>query len=171
MGVEPEGRGEAHQIVRVEIGLVLEEQVVHLPEPALRTGRLGCLGRQRRVGMDIDQRQMAEDEAQSPLEPFQQSADHGRCVTAIGAFEVTVLDQRHRRTLRPPDMVALWIDLLGQVPEGPRGLGVGPPEPFARQPPHPVEEHDAEGRRDDRGDEDAELRLIQERADVAELER
>ena len=61
------------------------------------------------------------------------------------------------------------IDRVGQIGQRPRRLGVGPPQPLARQSAHDVEEHDAEGRRDDRCGEDAELGLVEERGDVAEL--
>src|SRR6185312_15681006 len=56
------------QVGRVESVLVLEEQVVHLPETALRTGRLCSLGRLVGVRVDLAQREVPVGKTQVALE-------------------------------------------------------------------------------------------------------
>ena len=72
--------------------LVVHELVVHLPERALPPGRLGRLGRELRLRVDVGQRQVpphVPDVAEIP-----QQLPHGRLgLAAVGALEVPVLDQ------------------------------------------------------------------------------
>ncbi len=63
--VEPEGVRVARSGLAVAKAiLVLEERVVHLPEPALRAGSLGSLGRLDGVRVDLRQRKVAVSEPQ-----------------------------------------------------------------------------------------------------------
>ena len=48
--IEAQLLGAAHEVARRELVLVAEQRVVHLPERALRAGRLGRLGGELRVG-------------------------------------------------------------------------------------------------------------------------
>ena len=52
--VEAERGCVSHQVSRPEAILVREEEVVHLPEPALRAGRLSRLGGLVRVRVDLE---------------------------------------------------------------------------------------------------------------------
>ena len=52
----------ADEISWLECVLVVEQQIVHLPERAL-CGGLGCLGSELGLGMDIAQRQVSPDVA------------------------------------------------------------------------------------------------------------
>ncbi len=61
--VEPELLGVARSGRRPQRVLVVEQQVVHLPERALRGRGLGGLGRELGVRVDVGQRQVAPDVA------------------------------------------------------------------------------------------------------------
>ncbi len=73
--VEPQVGRVRQQRGCLEVLLVLEEQVVHLPEPSLRAGGLRGLRGQQRVRVELGEREVAEDEADpvsdSALEPLQ----------------------------------------------------------------------------------------------------
>ena len=88
---------------------------MQLPEAALRARRLGGLGGDLRRGMDVGQRQMAPDVAQLVAEVVEQLRDQRRGGRAVRALEVAVLDQRHRRVDRTADVIALGVDVIGEV--------------------------------------------------------
>jgi hypothetical protein len=62
--VQVQGGGVLHQVGGRQCVLVLEEQVVHLPEPALGPRRFRGLGRELRVRVHVDQRELAEHDGQ-----------------------------------------------------------------------------------------------------------
>ena len=62
--VEAEVGGVADEVAGREVVLVREQQVVHLPEPALRRRRLGSLGGELRGRVHVGQRQVPPDEPQ-----------------------------------------------------------------------------------------------------------
>lgn len=64
--IEADLGGVALDVGELERVLVGEQQVVHRPERGLGAGRLRGLGGQRGVGVDVTQRQVAEDVAQPP---------------------------------------------------------------------------------------------------------
>ena len=72
---------------------MVEQQVVHLPERALRGGRLGGLGGELGVRVDVGERQVAPDVA-DVAEVGEQLADDRLGPAAVGALEVAVLDER-----------------------------------------------------------------------------
>ena len=43
----------------------------------------------------------------------EQLADHSLRLSAVGALEVAVLDERDRRRTGAPDVVTLWVDVVG----------------------------------------------------------
>src|ERR1700689_441972 len=57
-GVQAQRAGVPDQVAYVERALVIEEQVAHLPERVLPAGRLGGLGGELRMRMDVGQRQV-----------------------------------------------------------------------------------------------------------------
>ncbi len=93
---------------------MVEQQVVHLPERALRRRGLGRLGRELSVRVHVVQRQVPPDVA-DVAEVAQQLADDRLGLPAVRALEVAVLDERHRRVERAADVVALGIDVDGEV--------------------------------------------------------
>ena len=107
--VEAELLGVADQSVRTKRVLVPEQQVVHLPERALIGRRLGGLGGELGVRVDVVERQVPPD-VSDIAEVGQQLPDDRLRLPAVGALEVAVLDDRHRRVDRPADVVALRID-------------------------------------------------------------
>ena len=102
------------QVARLEGVLVLQEQVVHLPEGALVGGGLGGLGGELGVRVDVVERQVAPDVADVAV-VGEQFAEGGLGLAAVGAFEVAVLDDGHRGAGRAADVVA------GRVDRGRRG--------------------------------------------------
>ena len=107
-------RSATDQVAQRELVLVGEQRVVHLPERALARGRLGRLGGELGVRVDVVERQVAPDVAQL-AEVRQQLADHRLGLAAVRALEVAVLEQRHRGVLGPADVVALGVDGYREV--------------------------------------------------------
>ena len=99
---------------RTQRVLVLEQQIVHLPERALRGGRLGRLGGDLRVRMHVGERQVPPDVAHV-AEVGEQLAHDGFGPAAVRALEVAVLDERDRRVVGAADVVALRIDVGGEI--------------------------------------------------------
>ena len=84
--------GVAPQVVVLEHLLASEEQLVHLPEPLLARGRLGCGGCGERVGVDLGQREVPEAEAQAALQSALDTLDVTKRLARVRAFVVAVLD-------------------------------------------------------------------------------
>ena len=82
---------------------------MHLPERALLGRRLGRLGGELGVRVDVGQRQVPPDVA-DVAEVGEQLAHDGLGLAAVRALEVAVLDERHRRVGGAADVVALRID-------------------------------------------------------------
>src|ERR1043166_2624538 len=105
--IEPGTAGIALEVGPRETVLVLEDQVVHLPELSLRGARFGGFGGELCVGMQVREREVPESHphqvARQLLELLEDRVGHA----AVGALEVPVLDQGHRRSGRTPDVVVL----------------------------------------------------------------
>jgi protein-disulfide isomerase len=74
--------------------------------------------------MDVPQREMTEDVADLDALVglvFEQATDGGHGPSAIGAFEVAVLDDRHGRIRCPADVVALRVDVVDEERDHLRG--------------------------------------------------
>ena len=142
--------------------LVAQQDVVHLPEAALRRRRLGGLGGQLRVRVDVVEREVAPDVADLVPEGRQQLADRTLGLAAVGALEVAVLDERdQRRVVGAADVVALGIDVLGEVEDvlgGARELARSHPR---RQPLDDPQHRPADERRQHHRAERAELGLVE----------
>ena len=116
LDVEAElARRSATRSARRELVLVGEQQVVHLPERALRAGGLGGLGGELGVRVHVVERQVAQDVAQVVARVDEQLADDLLGLAAVRALEVAVLDERDRRVGGAADVVALGVDRLGEV--------------------------------------------------------
>ncbi len=100
----------ADEIGWSECVLVVEQQVVHRPESVLCDGCLGCLRSELAVGMNIVQRQVAPDVA-NIAELTQELSDDRLGLSAVGAFEVAVLNYGDGCSEGPADVVAFRIDL------------------------------------------------------------
>ena len=112
---------------------------------------------------------MAEDEAHLPVESLEQLMDDGSDPPAVGALEVPVLHERHERVFGTTEVVARRVDVLGEVEDGSRGLGVGSMQPLTGQQADDMEEDEAQRRREDRPHEDADLGEVQQGILVAQL--
>jgi hypothetical protein len=81
----------------LEVRLVVEQQVVHLPELALPACNLGRQRGLQRMSMDLLERKVPPDEPHAAREALQQQLQRRRCLLAVRALEVPVLDERDRR--------------------------------------------------------------------------
>ena len=79
----------------LELSLVLEQPVVHIPEAALLAGGLGGLRGGRRMGVDVGQGEVTEHEPKAAAEPTLELLQHGVGRAAVRTLEVAVLDERH----------------------------------------------------------------------------
>jgi len=72
LDVEPDLAGVAIEVSPLECLLAPEKEVVHGPEPSLRGGSFARLRRGERVRMDLDEREVAEDEAERNTVAFEE---------------------------------------------------------------------------------------------------
>ena len=137
-----------------------EEPVVHLPERPLVAGGLRRLRGELGVGVYVVQRQVAPHVADAPV-AREQLAHDGLGLTAVGALEVAVLDDRHRRLLRPADVVALGIDRVLQVDDRVGGAEQQPGAARGRERRRDPEDQPRDHRSRRRRRQDAELGLVE----------
>src|SRR6266487_1158086 len=95
---------------------MVEQEIVHLPEGALLGGGLGGFRGELGAGVDVTQRQVSPDVADI-AEIADELADDRFRLSAVGAFEVAVLDNRDRRVERPANVVPLRVDLDVEIDE------------------------------------------------------
>ena len=108
--VQVDGLGMTAQGAVAELQLVLEETIVHLPEPLLRAGRLGGSRRGWSAGVQVGERHVPEHEPEPVTEALQQLLDDRVGLAAIGALEVAVLNQGDRGVGRAADVIAVGVD-------------------------------------------------------------
>jgi hypothetical protein len=109
MRVDADFRRVHLEIVILERILVLEQCVVHLPEPSLRTRCLCGFGSVLRVRMRLRERKMTEHESEAIVHHSPHILDDWMRTPAMRALEIAVLDERHRRCPRS-DGVILFAD-------------------------------------------------------------
>src|SRR5690606_24690505 len=85
--------------------LVLQQQVVHFPEPVPGAGEFGHLGCPQRLRVQGRQREIAEHETQFRAKARPDSRYDPVGCTAAGALVITVLDERYRRIVGPEAVV------------------------------------------------------------------
>ena len=83
----------AAKLLRLEVRLVLEQEVVHRPELSLPGRRFGSLCRTQGVRMHFLERGMPEDEPHAAGELFEEQLHDRRGLLAVGALEIPVLDE------------------------------------------------------------------------------
>src|SRR4029077_2654983 len=76
--------------------LVLEDQVMHLPELAVRCGKLSGFGASLSMGMYFSQREVSKPEPQPFPEPLLKRFDDRVCMSTVRTFVVTIFHQRNR---------------------------------------------------------------------------
>src|SRR5262245_9299608 len=107
--------GVFHQILILERLLIFEEEIVHLPELALRPGRLrlrrGAFG----VRVDGGQWKVAKDEPHQITGAHFELFHHVIGLAAIRALIVAVFHQGDGRRELPSDVVALLANLNGEL--------------------------------------------------------
>src|SRR5438309_958 len=72
---------------------------------ALDTRRLRRFCRELRVGMHFTLRKVPEHKAHPPFEMSSQQLDSAMGLTTDGAFEIPILDERHRGVSGPQNVV------------------------------------------------------------------
>jgi hypothetical protein len=70
----------------------MEQELVHVPKPALKCSRLGCGRRRERVRMDFREREVPERETHSTVHLLLDALDLANRLPRIGAFVVAVLE-------------------------------------------------------------------------------
>jgi len=92
--LEPDLVGVVFEVGPLEGLLAAKEDVVHGPEAPLRGPRLARLRRGQRVRMDLDEREVAKDEAERNARGFEglDSSVSEACVRALVVAE----DEEHR---------------------------------------------------------------------------
>ena len=143
-----------HQVLGLQLVLVGEEPVVHLPEAALRGRGLGRLGGELGPRVDVRERQVAHDVAQVVAEPPAQRRAQAGGARAEGALEVQELHQGERRVDRPPDVVVRGVHRRVED-GGPEHAALG-----ARPDGDDLEDAPPQQRRDRGGRQHADLRLV-----------
>ncbi len=133
---------------------------MHLPEGALCGGGFGGFGGHLGVRVDVGQRQVSPDVADVD-EVAEQLADDGLGLSAVGALEIAVLDDRHRRFDRAADVVTLRVDLPVEVDEWLSGSDQGADPRAPGEQGRGAEQQPGDERRGHGGAEDAELRLLE----------
>ena len=156
--VEPELARVAHQGSWRQVVLMLEQEVVHLPERALRRGSLARLGRELRVRVDVVERQVAPDVA-DVAGVAQQLAQHRLGLPAVGTLEVPVLDERDRRLFGAANVISLGIDRHREIDQRLRCAEQRADAQALRQEHGRAEDEPRQHRGAERGAEHAELGL------------
>ncbi len=93
------------QRVRLEVLLVLEQPVMHLPELSLRARGLRGFGGNLGVGMRRDDRKMAEGETDATPEMLEHDLDAVIRLRAHGTFEIPVFDDDDARVRSAEDVI------------------------------------------------------------------
>src|SRR6516162_8199621 len=103
--VEPRLFGILSEALCLQMQLILEQQIMHRPELSLRTSGFGRLRGKFRVRVHLSKRKMPEYEAHTLAEMLAQDLHRGVSLTAVGTFEVSILDERYPGCLRTMDVI------------------------------------------------------------------
>jgi len=116
------------QVLRIEMLLIVEKQVMHFPEPALTGRAFRCLGRGEGVRVDTLEWKMTVRKPNPADVTFQEHLYGRRSLLADGAFEVAIFDDGNGGIVRTQDVIC-GSDCYGQVDGS--GHGVPPVGSFA----------------------------------------
>ena len=106
--IQPELGGVPTQVAVVECFLAVEQQLVHVPEPALPGGGLGRSGGGEGVRVDAGQRKMAEREPHVPADLLFDSLDRVEGLPRVRALVIAVLED-HTAGGRTADVIDLLV--------------------------------------------------------------
>ena len=101
------------EIVVLELVLILEKEVVHVPEPTLGTGDLRGQSRTFRERVNVILGKVAEDETDLVGDLFEELTDRVIRPTAVHAFELSILNERYRSVHVPADVVGRRYGSVG----------------------------------------------------------
>jgi hypothetical protein len=97
VSLQPDPRRVADQGLEIELRRGPQQELVHLPEFALRGGRLSGFRSLLRVGVKLRNGEVPEDEPDQAGEPLKQPVHVACRAPAVRAFIVAVLDDGHGR--------------------------------------------------------------------------
>jgi hypothetical protein len=92
-------------VFRVEVGLVIEQQLVHLPELSLSPGTFRGFGGLACVRMDFFEGVMSKGEAHVTREAIEQDLHSRRSLLAVWTLEIAVLDDDDRSVVGPENVI------------------------------------------------------------------
>jgi hypothetical protein len=95
--------------------LAMEEQLVHLPKPALECSSLGRCCRGEGVRVDLHEREVPERETDSTAHFLLDALDRPKGLSREGTFVVAVLEDDMTRR-RAPDTVENVVERLDAAP-------------------------------------------------------
>ena len=138
IGVEPELLGVVGRCRRRQLVLMVEKLVVHRPEVARAAAASVASAASCAFGWTSLSGQVTPYVAKVVAERAEELANHDLGLAAVRALVVAVLDQRHRRVLGASNVVALGVDLVGEVEQLLGGTGdLTRPEAAGSSPDHP----------------------------------
>src|SRR5437016_5817167 len=97
--------GVAVEVLRLEVRLVGEEEVVRGPEFPLAAGGLGGAGRGAGVRAHALEREIPKREARTTVEALEQQLQRRLRLLAVRALEIAILDDRHGRVRAARQMI------------------------------------------------------------------
>jgi len=105
LSLQSDPRGVADQGLEIELRRGPQQELVHLPEFALRGARLRGFRSLLRVRVKLRNGKVPEDEPDQAGEPLQQPVHVACRAPAVRAFIVAVLDDGHGRVCRAENVV------------------------------------------------------------------
>jgi redox-sensitive bicupin YhaK (pirin superfamily) len=103
--VQPNLFGVALQVPGFQMLLIVEKEVVHLPELPLCARAFRGFGGKQGVGMNVFQREVPVHVPHLFLEPLQKQFHRGGGLLAVGALEVAILHHGDRRMIRADGVI------------------------------------------------------------------
>lgn len=107
LSIDSDLRSVHHEILALERVLILEEDVVHLPESPLGPRCLSRLGRLLSMGMCFRERKVAEDEADPVIHATAHLLNNRMRAAAVRTLEVTILYKRDGRAAGAERVIVL----------------------------------------------------------------
>src|SRR5690242_5874711 len=108
--IQPGHRSIDIEIIQIEMGLVLEQQIVHGPEAVLQSGGFRGFRCELCMQMFLQNGKMPIHEPHTVRESRTQSAHERLSLSAVGTFEIAVRHNGHRRRSAPPHMIVRQHD-------------------------------------------------------------
>lgn len=102
------------QVLELEMRLIREQEIVHGPEAALRSGAFGSFGRSQSVRMNRFQWEVAICEQDLTVKALEKKSHRRRRLLARGALEIPVFHYRDR-SVRTAENVICGVDRVREI--------------------------------------------------------